>query len=272
MTARTVKTLLPALTQQEGDGATVHRTIGRPELSVLDPFLLLDEFELKDGAGGFPEHPHRGFETVTYMFSGKMAHQDNKGGGGVIGPGDAQWMTAGSGLQHSEMPVSENGESVHGMQLWVNLPANEKMKVPNYQDVTAENLIVIEEDGSEIRLIAGGYDNQRGPVEGVHLDPTYMDIHLRAGQTMTLDLPHDHTAFVYPVEGSIEIDKQVVSKRTLAVLTDGDQVALSALETGRLIVAAARPTREPVARYGPFVMNTKEEIHRAISDYNNGHF
>lgn len=272
MSSRKVVKLFPALTQQEGVGATVHRTIGRREMSVLDPFLLLDEFQLARGAGGFPDHPHRGFETVTYMFSGKMQHADNKGGGGVIGPGDAQWMTAGSGLVHSEMPISERGEDVHGMQLWVNLPASDKMKKPAYRDVTADNLVVIEEEGAEIRLIAGEYKGQKGPVAGVQLNPVYMDIHMQADSQVTLDIPRGHTAFVYPVSGSVKIGAQTVARRTLAVLGQGDQVTLKAQEDNRLIVAASAPTGEPVARYGPFVMNTESEIRQAIDDFNRGKF
>lgn len=267
---RKVTQLFPALSQREGADALVHRTIGRQEMSVLDPFLLLDDFELQPGAKGFPSHPHRGFETVTYMFSGKMQHADNKGGGGVIGPGDAQWMTAGSGLVHSELPISENGETIHGMQLWVNLPAKDKMKAPAYRDVTADNVVIIHQDGVEIRLIAGEYGGQRGPIKGVHLDPIYMDLHMQAGSTVALDMPTGHTAFAYPVKGSVKIGAQAVARRTLAVLGDGDQLTVSANEASRIIVAASAPTNEPVVRHGPFVMNTEAEIHQAIDDFNAG--
>lgn len=272
MTQRIIERIFPALTQQEGAGATVHRTIGRRDLSVLDPFLLLDEFELGVGAGGFPDHPHRGFETLTYMFTGKMEHKDNKGGGGVIGVGDAQWMTAGRGVVHSEMPISHNGEIAHGMQLWVNLPAKDKMQAPAYRDVTAENLVIINGEKSEIRLVAGTYGGQRGPVSGLSLNPIYMDVHLKAGGTVTLDIPSGHNGFLYPVLGEIQVGEQQIGTRDLAVLTDGDSVTITALSDSRIIAAAAVPTGEPVARYGPFVMNTKAEIQQAIDDFNDGKF
>lgn len=276
MTQRSVTQIFPALTQSEGAGATVHRTIGRRGLMSLDPFLLLDEFELKEGAGGFPEHPHRGFETVTYMFTGKMRHQDNKGGGGVIGPGDAQWMTAGQGLIHSEMPVldadSQQDQTVHGMQLWVNLPAHDKMKAPAYQDVTEDNLVIIHQEGAEIRLIAGEYQGHQGPVSGVQLNPTYMDVHMQADSSLSLELPQDHTAFIYLLDGSLTIGTQSVIKRDLAILSKGNSLTLTSTKASRFIVAAAQPTNQPVARYGPFVMNSQSEIMQAIEDYNAGKF
>lgn len=271
MSNRSIEKLVRAQRQSEGVGATVHRTIGRPDLSVVDPFLLLDEFELKPGTGaGFPEHPHRGFETVTYMFSGRIGHKDTSGNAGVIGPGGVQWMTAGRGLVHSEMPV-EDGSVVHGMQLWVNLPAKDKMKTPRYQDITATDIPAIAGDGYSARLIAGDLAGKTGPVRDIAVRPLYADITLTGG-TAILPVQPGHTVFLYGITGAAEIEGQTLGPRMLAILGDGDTLRVTGEKDTRFILAAGAPTREPVARYGPFVMNTREEILATIDDWNAGRF
>ncbi len=272
MTDRKVERLYQAVATPEGQGVTVHRTIGRQDLSVLDPFLLLDEMVLpKDAKGaGFPEHPHRGFETVTYMLSGRMEHGDRVGNKGVIGPGDAQWMTAGRGIIHSEMPVASD-EDVHGFQLWVNLPSDKKMIPPRYQDVTKATIPTVKGTGFEAQLVAGELLGETGPVRDIAVKPFFADITLTA-EKATLPVVMGHTAFIYGIKGGLVIGGQPVPTRTLAVLTDGDQVTVKGKPGAQFLMVAGAPTREPVARYGPFVMNTREEILATIDDWNKGRF
>ena len=276
--ARKIKSLLEAIATPEGDGVTVYRSIGRRELSVLDPFLLLDEMMLpKEARGaGFPEHPHRGFETVTYMLSGRMEHGDRVGNKGIIGPGEAQWMTAGRGIIHSEMPVASDKsgmleEDVRGFQLWVNLPAAKKMIPPRYQDIAKDSIPLIVGKGYEARLVAGTLEGSEGPVREIAVAPFFADITL-TGETATLPVPIGHTAFLYGIKGGFTVEGKPVPTRTLAVLADGDHVTVSGHKGTRFLLVAAAPTNEPVARYGPFVMNTREEILATIDDYNKGRF
>ncbi|WP_417456430.1 pirin family protein [Kordiimonas sp.] len=272
MTDRKIERLYQAVATPEGQGVTVHRTIGRQDLSVLDPFLLLDEMVLpKEAKGaGFPEHPHRGFETVTYMLSGRMEHGDRVGNKGVIGPGDAQWMTAGRGIIHSEMPVASD-EDVHGFQLWVNLPAAKKMISPRYQDVTKDTIPTVVGDGYEARLVAGELLGEAGPVRDIAVKPFFADITLTKGEA-TLPVAPGHTAFLYGIKGGFIVGEQTVPTRTLAVLSDGDRVTVKGKPGAQFLMIAGAPTREPVARYGPFVMNTREEILATIDDWNKGRF
>ena len=262
----------------DGAGVKLTRVIGQPALPDLDPFLMLDEFGSDKGAdyiGGFPDHPHRGFETVTYMLAGRMRHGDNQGNVGLLRPGSVQWMTAGRGIIHSEMPEQEEG-LMQGFQLWVNLPAKDKMTKPRYQDIDPENVPVVERpDGTKVKVLVGSFDGVSGPVTKVATDPLYLDITLPAGVKASVPVEAEHNAFAYVFEGTARIgaEAQLVERGELAVLSLGDGVTVEGgPKGGRLILVAGRPLREPVAKYGPFVMNTPAEIHQAIADYQAGKF
>ena len=264
----------------DGAGVKLTRVIGSPELDMLDPFLLLDEFgtdQAEDYLAGFPDHPHRGFETVTYMLDGRMRHRDNHGNEGLLVPGSVQWMTAGRGLVHSEMPEQQEGR-MRGFQLWVNLPKTNKMDAPQYQEFPDARMPRLQPaPGVEVKVIAGTVDGTRGPIEQPATTPVYLDITLAPSATWEHALPAGHNAFAYVFEGSADIgrgeDARAVASQELAVLGGGDTFAVRAGEGGaRLILVAGRPLREPVARYGPFVMNTKEEIMQAFVDFEAGKF
>ena len=264
----------------DGAGVKLTRVIGQPALPDLDPFLMLDEFGSDKGAdyiGGFPDHPHRGFETVTYMLAGRMRHGDNQGNVGLLRPGSVQWMTAGRGIIHSEMPEQEEG-LMAGFQLWVNLPAKDKMTKPRYQDIDPERVPVVERaDGTKVKVLVGSFDGVNGPVTDVATDPTYLDITLPAGVSASVPLAAEHNAFAYVFEGTAQIgtraEAKTVERGQLAVLSLGDAVTVEGgAKGGRLILVAGRPLREPVAKYGPFVMNTPDEIRQAITDYQAGKF
>jgi redox-sensitive bicupin YhaK (pirin superfamily) len=242
---------------------------------MLDPFLLLDEFRSDSAAdyiGGFPNHPHRGFETVTYMLAGRMRHGDHKGNVGLLRPGSVQWMTAGRGIVHSEMPEQEDG-LMWGFQLWVNLPAKDKMIEPRYQEFAPEEIPEATFDGARVRVIAGRVGDVEGPVRAVATEPLYVDVALPPNSTLDLPVPAGHAAFAYVFEGAVEIAGRPVQRGELAVLSDGAAVSLKANgEAGRLILLAGKPLREPVAKYGPFVMNTPQQIREAIADFSEGRF
>ncbi len=259
----------------DGAGVKLRRSIGTQECSELDPFLLLDAFGTDnpdDYIAGFPEHPHRGFETVTYMIAGQMRHKDNTGAEGVLGPGGVQWMTAGRGIVHSEMPEQKEGE-LHGFQLWVNLPASDKMCAPRYQNIEPADVPEIMTDrGARLRIIAGTAAGTDGPVTHISVDPLYLDVALAPGAVHTQAIEPGHTCFAYVFEGSAKIGDKAIELHPLAALTDGDSVELSSDGGGRLILGAGRPIEEPIVRYGPFVMNTRDEIHQAIQDYQTGNF
>jgi redox-sensitive bicupin YhaK (pirin superfamily) len=262
----------------EGAGVRLTRTIGSQGLDHLDPFLLLDEFKsdkADDYIAGFPDHPHRGFETVTYMLAGAMRHEDHAGNRGDLVAGSVQWMTAGRGIVHSEMPRQTNG-LMWGFQLWVNLPARNKMMAPRYQDIPPSAIPdVVLADGVRARVIAGEVASIRGPVEGIVTEPLYLDVTLAPGAHVSPSLTPGHSAFVYVYDGDATVgaDSRDLNVGQLAVLGDGDSVSIAAGASGaRLLVLAARPLREPIARYGPFVMNTREEIVQAVQDYQRGAF
>lgn len=266
----------------DGAGVRLKRIIGQPELDYLDPFLMLDAFgsdEATDYIAGFPSHPHRGIETVTYMLAGRMRHEDDTGNAGVLGPGGAQWMTAGRGIIHSEMPEQEEGE-MRGFQLWVNLPRKSKMCQPHYQNIEPEEIPeVTREGGVMVKLIAGKLDGVEGPVRGIEANPQYMDVRIPAGAISDHEIAPDHNAFVYIFGGEAEVGAsgneagKLVRDGELAVLGAGDAVRIRAGDNGaRLILVAGQPLNEPVFKYGPFVMNSKEEIVQAIHDYQNGAF
>ncbi len=273
-TERRVVAVIRGVPTSDGAGVKLTRVIGQRALPDLDPFLMLDEFGSEKGAdyiGGFPDHPHRGFETVTYMLDGRMRHWDNKGNSGLLVPGSVQWMTAGSGLVHSEMPEQEDG-LMRGFQLWINLPAKDKMCAPRYQEYAPDHIPVAQPSpGVSVKVIAGEVAGVNGPIGGIATDPTYLDISLEKGARFTHRLPKEHNAFAYMFEGAGMIGVKEVEKQQLAVLSQGEVFSVTADETpARLILVAGKPLREPVVKYGPFVMNTAEEIHQAVADYQAG--
>jgi redox-sensitive bicupin YhaK (pirin superfamily) len=274
--ARPVTKVIRGQRSSDGAGVRLTRVIGGRALPDLDPFLLFDEFgseEASDYIGGFPDHPHRGFETVTYMLAGRMRHGDNKGNTGLLGPGSVQWMTAGRGIVHSEMPEQEEG-LMHGFQLWVNLPAKDKMTAPRYQDIPPGDIPEVDAgNGIRVRVIAGRFSNVSGPVSAVATDPMYLDIALPAAASLEVPLPADDNAFAYVFEGAAKIGGEQVARGELAVFGNGERVELAAGPEGaRLVLIAGRPLNEPVAKYGPFVMNTNDEIRQAVADYQSGRF
>ena len=279
-TVRHVSRVIKGMPATDGAGVELTRVIGQPALPMLDPFLLLDAFRSdrpEDYLAGFPPHPHRGFETVTYLLAGRMRHRDNAGHEGVIAPGGIQWMTAGRGIVHSEMPEQENG-LLEGFQLWVNLPAAHKMDHPGYQEYPADQIPVeSREGGVEIRVIAGvTSQGTRGPVVQPLTEPLYLDVRVPAGGEFTERLPDTHNAFVYVIQGPVtasDADGRMVHlvRDDLGVLARGDVVRVeSGNDATRFLVVAGRPLNEPVARGGPFVMNTRDEIQQAFEDYNQG--
>jgi redox-sensitive bicupin YhaK (pirin superfamily) len=282
MKNRPVVRIVKGMPTKDGAGVTLTRVIGTPELDMLDPFLLLDSFasdDPDDYIAGFPPHPHRGFETVTYMLAGQMRHEDNTGRNGVIGPGGVQWMTAGRGIVHSEMPEQEAG-LMHGFQLWVNLPGSDKMTAPRYREFSAAEIPVETRDaGTAVRVITGTTQlGTRGPVTDVVTEPLYLDVRLAQKAVFSESLPTAHTAFIYVVSGQVFVaeeneDGLVVAERSLAVLGDGGRVEIVGLtESAHFLLIAGRPLGEPVARGGPFVMNTRDEVMQAFHDYQDGKF
>ncbi|HLS69286.1 MAG TPA: pirin family protein [Kiloniellales bacterium] len=279
---RPVVRKLRGMPASDGAGVQLTRIIGTPQLDSLDPFLMLDEFGSDDpGAyiGGFPDHPHRGFETVTIMLAGRMRHRDNKGNEGLLEPGGVQWMTAGSGLVHSEMPEQQEG-LMRGFQLWLNLPADRKMTAPHYRDIEAGAIPQLQLPGDVlVRVIAGKVGDTPGAValdrQARPTEPYLLDLVLPPNAALSLPLPQGHSAFAYVYEGEVlpEDDSARLERSDLAVLGEGEGFAATAGAAGAsLLLAAARPLREPVARYGPFVMNSREEIIQAVEDFRAGRF
>ncbi len=276
MASRRVIQILTGRPTSDGGGVRLTRVI-TPDTKV-DPFLMLDEFdsnEPNDYIAGFPSHPHRGFETVTYMLDGHLLHEDHLGNRGDLVAGGVQWMTAGRGIIHSEMPQQIAGR-MRGFQLWLNLPANEKMKPAGYRDLDPEEIPRVRLGDSEVTVVAGtfrssGHEPVQGPISGGATDPLYLDIALAPGAQIDVATAVGYTALVYVFEGAVEIGGQRVAKGCLGKLDDGDSVQLSAgTEMGRVLLLAARPLREPVVSYGPFVMNTVAEIEQAVRDYRSG--
>ncbi|HUO22227.1 MAG TPA: pirin family protein [Caulobacteraceae bacterium] len=262
----------------DGAGVKLNRVIGQPALPDLDPFLMLDEFGSDDPQAyiaGFPDHPHRGFETVTYMLDGRMRHRDNKGNEGLLTSGSVQWMTAGRGIIHSEMPEQEHG-LMRGFQLWLNLPASDKMTAPRYQDIAPEQIPTATlAPGAAAKVIAGVIGGVLGPVAPGATEPVYGDISLEPGAMAQVALPDDHAAFVYVYEGQAEVGSpaQSVARGVIAVLGPGSALSLVGGPSGaRLMLAAGKPLKEPVAKYGPFVMNTVQELQQAFADFQAGRF
>ncbi|HMM68403.1 MAG TPA: pirin family protein [Dokdonella sp.] len=270
MNTRNIRQLVPAIEVTEGAGVTVHRSIGTPALKNLDPFLMLDHFgsdNPDEYIAGFPEHPHRGFITFTYMLDGHMEHRDSMGNRGDLKAGGVQWMKAASGVIHSEMPQQTNG-LMRGFQLWINLPARDKMSDPAYQEFSAAAIPEVALDAGRVRVLAGGFGGVRGVIEDPATDVLYLDVSLAAAARFSLPLSETHNAFVYVFEGAGRLAGQELQTHSLAVLGAGDAVEIAAGEEGaRFILVAGRPIGEPVVQYGPFVMNTREEIEQAYADY-----
>ena len=278
-TTRSVERIVRGRPTSDGAGVRLNRLIGTPTLPRVDPFLMLDEFRsdrADDYIAGFPNHPHRGFETVTYMLAGRMRHGDNHGNSGLLTAGSVQWMTAGRGIVHSEMPEQEDG-LMWGFQLWVNLPAKDKMSAPRYQDIAPEKIPAISPaTGVGVKLVAGELDGQHGPVNAAATAPVFMDIRLQAGASWRAPLPDRHSGFAYVFEGHAQLgaDGEGVNSGELAVLKgDGPLELTNATDApARLLLVAGKPIREPVAHYGPFVMNTEAELRQAIEDFQAGRF
>lgn len=280
--SRTLACVIASVPASDGAGVKLRRSLGSQRGLYVDPFLMLDEFfsdDPEDYLAGFPAHPHRGFETVTYMLDGHLRHEDHLGHRGDLGPGGVQWMTAGRGIIHSEMPQQTEGR-MRGFQLWINLPSNEKMKPAAYRDMAAGEIPVVElAGGGHLKVIAGSFRGISGPINGetgkVATDPVYLDVDLPAGTEVSVPMARGHSGVVYSYEGTAEIGAPGASRslphRAAGVLSEGDDVRLRAGERGaRLLLLAARPLREPVVQYGPFVMNTREEIEQALADYREG--
>jgi quercetin 2,3-dioxygenase len=274
---RGVERLVQGKPTSDGAGVRLTRVLTQDLQRRLDPFLMLDAFRNEnpdDYIGGFPDHPHRGFETVTYMLAGRMRHHDSAGNHGLLGPGGMQWMVAGSGLIHSELPEQESG-LMEGFQLWLNLPAVDKMTAPNYRDVPSAAIPeYTSETGVHVRVIAGESHGTAGAVQRPTTEPLYLDIHLPAGTRFEQAIPASHSAFVYVYRGCAEIAGTMVNDRQMAILANdgGAVVLIEASEDARLILVSGRPLNEPIAQYGPFVMNTGEQIEQTLRDYRDGRF
>lgn len=280
MSARPLQQIIPAIETSDGAGVRLRRSLGQSQHARLDPFLMLDEFSSDDAAdyiAGFPAHPHRGFETVTYILDGHMLHEDHLGHRGDLKSGGVQWMTAGRGIVHSEMPQQEEG-LLRGFQLWINLPAREKMKPASYRDIQPDEIPQVEVDGGgSVRVIAGKLHltNREvpGPVRGLTTDPLYLDIRLPPGAHFGHPIDPSHNAFIYPFEGDLLLGDpgQPVAAGRAALTGEGDRIEFVAGARGtRLLLLAGKPIGEAIAQYGPFVMNTREELEQALSDYQNG--
>lgn len=265
---RTVEKVVAAELGSDGAGVKLYRSVGRSTLPDVNPILLLDEFcsdDKDDYIGGFPDHPHRGFETVTVMLQGKMRHSDSSDNSGVIESGGVQWMTAGKGVIHSEMPEQEEGK-MHGFQLWFNLPAEHKMIAPRYQDIPASDIPVVEIPEGSVRVIAGEFKGQPGPVTDIVTKPTLLDVSVHS--VNALSVPLQGVALVYVYENTLSVGERTIAAREVAVLSEGESVELRG--DGRALVIAAKPLNESISRYGPFVMNTREQIMAAFDDYQAG--
>jgi hypothetical protein len=298
MSIRPVKRIIQSTPTLEGAGVKLRRAFGFGETSEFDPFLLLDDFRNDrpdDYLAGFPWHPHRGIETITYVLAGEVEHGDSLGNKGKMGPGDVQWMTAGSGILHQEMPKGDAQGRMHGFQLWANLPSSLKMTAPRYQDIQATAIPdIVDDDGTRVRVVCGDFWGKKGPVEGVAADPRYLDIWVPPGKRKTLPVEVDRHAFAYVFEGSgtfsdaskpfgVLTEKDTASgetlvreragNRSLVVFDRGDDVTVQAGDEGiRFLLVSGKPIEEPVAWYGPIVMNTDAELRTAVSELRNGTF
>jgi redox-sensitive bicupin YhaK (pirin superfamily) len=271
-----VSKIINPILASDGAGVKLKRSIG-VEPNYFDPFLMLDEFgsENKDDyIGGFPPHPHRGIETVTYMLAGKFEHKDSTGGKGEMSAGDVQWMKTGSGIIHSEMPAMTEGK-LHGFQLWINMPAKLKMNKPEYIYIASSQMQFHKDSNKKVTTIAGKFLDAEGPVKGHNVKPVYFDIELEKDKEFNFDLPSTHNSFIYLVEGEIKIgDKKhnKINNSTLILLTKGERLKVKGITKAKFLLLSGKPIGESIARGGPFVMNTKQEILQAVEDYQNGNF
>lgn len=298
MSIRPVKSLTGTQPTREGAGVHLHRVFGFGDTEISDPFLLMDDFRNDDPdqySAGFPWHPHRGIETITYVLAGSVDHADSLGNAGSLGPGSVQWMTAGSGILHQEMPKGDSQGRMHGFQLWANLPSSLKMTAPRYQDIQGVDIPeVIDDDGTVVRIVVGDFWGKRGPVDGIAADPQYLDISVPPNTRKVLPVDTYRTAFAYVFEGSaafkdasnpvgIKVEKEIAGQelhltdhsgnRTLVMFDHGDEVVVNSGEHGvRFLLVSGKPLKEPVAWHGPIVMNTKDEIRQALHDLNSGNF
>lgn len=273
---REVERLVAGQATSDGAGVKLTRVLTQPLQRRLDPYLMLDAFgtdRREDYIGGFPDHPHRGFETITYMIAGRMRHRDSAGHEGLLQNGGVQWMTAGRGIVHSELPEQEDGR-MEGFQLWLNLPASDKMKAPWYRDIQSEDIPEFTTDaGVTVRVIAGASHGVQGAVQREGTQPLYLDLHLEAGSHLAQALPASHNAFVYVYRGELRAGNEPVPAQRMAILRNGgDGVVLHADAPARALLIAGAPLNEPIVQYGPFVMNSKEEIFQAVQDFQSGKF
>ena len=274
--SRDIERLIEGVATSDGAGVKLTRVLTGKLQRRLDPFLMLDAFgsdQPDDYIAGFPDHPHRGFETVTYMLAGRMRHRDSAGHEGLLGDGGVQWMTAGRGVIHSEIPEQQDG-AMEGFQLWLNLPAKSKMAEPWYQDFASESIPeYVTAEGVTVRVIAGCSNGVTGAVTREITEPLYLDIHAPAGAVFSTTIPNTHNAFIYVYRGAVEVGGVQVNAQRMGVLSNTtDSVMLSTKENARLILIAGKPLNEPIVQYGPFVMNTQEEIHQTLDDFRNGRF
>ena len=271
-----VKKIIKPILASDGAGVKLKRSIG-VEPDYFDPFLMLDEFgseDKDDYIGGFPAHPHRGIETVTYMLQGEFEHEDSTGAKGRMKSGDVQWMKTGSGIIHSEMPAMSEGR-LHGFQLWINMPAKLKMNKPDYIYLDSDKMSVHKDDGKQIKVIAGKFEKIEGPVRGHNVEPIYFDVELQKDKELNFQLPQSHNAFIYLINGEIKIGEKShdkVKNSKLILLTNGEKLRVLGVSMAKFLLIAGKPIGEEIARGGPFVMNTKSEILQANEDYHNGTF
>jgi len=271
-----VKKVIEPISASDGAGVKLKRSIG-VEPNYFDPFLMLDEFgseNSEDYIAGFPPHPHRGIETVTYMLAGDFEHKDSTGGQGRMTAGDVQWMKTGSGIIHSEMPAMKEGK-LHGFQLWINMPASMKMDKPEYHYIDADKMSVHKDIDKQIKVIAGKFQKAEGPIKKHNVEPFYFDVELKKDKEFNFELPPSHNSFIYLIEGEIKIGEKghdKVKDSTLILLSNGEKLKVTALTKAKFLLISGKPIGEQIARGGPFVMNTKQEILQAIDDYHNGNF
>lgn len=273
---RTVERLIQGVATSDGAGVSLTRVLTGKLQRRLDPYLMLDAFgsdDPDDYIAGFPDHPHRGFETITYMLAGRMRHRDSAGHEGLLGDGGVQWMTAGSGVIHSEIPEQEDGV-MEGFQLWLNLPAQNKLATPWYKDFASADIPeYVTAEGVTVRVIAGSSNGVSGAVSREVTEPIYLDIHIPAGKTFSTAIPDTHNAFIYTYRGATKVAGTQVDVQRMGILSNtagADGITVSATEPTRLILVAGKPLNEPIVQYGPFVMNTQEEIHQALDDFRGG--
>ena len=272
-----IKKIIKAINASDGAGVKLKRSIGTPEADYIDPFLMLDEFgsENKDDyIAGFPPHPHRGIETVTYMLNGEFEHQDSTGAKGIMAPGDVQWMKTGRGIIHSEMPAMSGGKLL-GFQLWINMPAKLKKNKPEYIYIKSKELGIHSDKEKTVKVIAGKYASVEGPEKNHNVEPIYFHVILKEGKEFKCEVPSGHNSFVYILKGDLKIGKKSHEKAgdsNLILLERGSELKIKAKKNTEFLFIAGKPIGEPIARGGPFVMNTKAEILEAIQDYNNGTF